>query len=434
MSASVELDAHPAGGSPSDPNAAMAGSAAAPAPASALSHAALMDAVQSLQARVREGRPLCIEGHGSKRFYGGAPRGEVLSTRALNGVLAYEPSELYVTAAAGTPLTELEALLATRGQHLAFEPPRFAEAESTSTPATPSAAAPSTAPPASMNGSGAAEGNRNAMGTGTVGGMVAAGLSGPARGFAGAVRDHVLGLTLINGRGEVLHFGGTVMKNVAGYDVSRLMAGAMGVLGLMTQITLKVLPRPVASLTLRFEGRQDEALLQMNRWGGQPLPITATAWWDGALVVRLSGAEAAVQAARQRLGGDLIPPEMAEPFWRGLRDHSDEFFVGARRAVQGGASLWRLSVPATAPAMALHGEQLIEWGGAQRWVVTPMAPAQLRETVAAVGGHAVLFRAQDKTAGVFAPLSPPLARIHRQLKAEFDPKGCFNPGRLYPDF
>ncbi len=421
MSASVELDAHTAGGPPPDPGAAMAGSAAAPAAATALSHAALMDAVQSLQARVLEGRPLCIEGHGSKRFYGGAPRGEVLSTRSLNGVLAYEPSELYVTAAAGTPLTELEALLATRGQHLAFEPPRFAEAEGASTPApTSTSATPSAA--------------ASAAGTGTVGGMVAAGLSGPARGFAGAVRDHVLGLTLINGRGELLHFGGTVMKNVAGYDVSRLMAGAMGVLGLMTQITLKVLPRPVASLTLRFEGRQDEALLQMNRWGGQPLPITATAWWDGALVVRLSGAEAAVQAARQRLGGDLIPAEMAEPFWRGLRDHSDEFFVGARRAVQGGACLWRLSVPTTAPAMALHGEQLIEWGGAQRWVVTPMAPAQLRDTVAAVGGHAVLFRAQDKTAGVFAPLSPPLARIHRQLKAEFDPKGCFNPGRLYPDF
>ncbi|OWQ86135.1 glycolate oxidase subunit GlcE [Roseateles terrae] len=387
-----------------------------------------MDAVQSLQARVREGRPLCIQGHGSKRFYGGAPQGEVLSTRSLHGVLAYEPSELYVTAAAGTPLTELEALLATCGQHLAFEPPRFAEAGGASTSATPSAAATSAAPATTLNGTGAA------AGTGTVGGMVAAGLSGPARGFAGAVRDHVLGLTLINGRGELLHFGGTVMKNVAGYDVSRLMAGAMGVLGLMTQITLKVLPRPVASLTLRFEGRQDEALLQMNRWGGQPLPITATAWWDGALVVRLSGADAAVRAARQRLGGDLIPAEMAEPFWRGLRDHSDEFFVGARRAVQGGASLWRLSVPTTAPAMALHGEQLIEWGGAQRWVVTPMAPAQLRDTVAAVGGHAVLFRAQDKSAGVFAPLSPPLARIHRQLKAEFDPKGCFNPGRLYPDF
>lgn len=389
MSASVELDAHPAAGSTTG--------SPAPTAAAPLSQQALTELVQGLQARVREGQPLRIEGHGSKRFYGGEPRGDVLSTRALSGVLAYEPSELYVTAAAGTPLTELEALLATCGQHLAFEPPRFGDA-------------------------------------GTVGGMVAAGLSGPARGSAGAVRDHVLGLSLINGRGDCLHFGGTVMKNVAGYDVSRLMAGAMGVLGLMTQVTLKVLPRPVATATVRFELAQDQALLQMNRWGGQPLPISATAWWDGALVVRLSGADAAVRAAVQRLGGDTIPEAMAAPFWTGLRDHSDEFFLGASRAVQGGASLWRLSLPSTAPALSLHGEQLIEWGGAQRWVVTPMAPAQLRETVASVGGHAVLFRAQDKSVGVFAPLSAPLARIHRQLKAEFDPNGCFNPGRLYPDF
>ncbi|WAC73841.1 glycolate oxidase subunit GlcE [Roseateles sp. SL47] len=380
MSASVDLDL-PA--------------TAAPTPA------VLTEAVQALQARIRQGGPLRIEGHGSKHFYGGELRGDVLSTRALNGVLAYEPSELYVTAAAGTPLTDLEARLAAQGQHLAFEPPRFSD---------------------------------GGLGTGTVGGMVAAGLSGPARSSAGAVRDHVLGLTLINGRGELLHFGGTVMKNVAGYDVSRLMAGALGVLGLIAQVTLKVLPVPVASATLRFELPQDQALLQMNRWGGQPLPISATAWWDGALVVRLSGAEAAVRAAMQRLGGDVIPPAMAEPFWRGLRDHDDEFFIGARRAVQGGAALWRISVPATAPAMALHGEQLIEWGGAQRWVVTPMAPSQLRETIAAVGGHAVLFRARDKSVGALTPLSAPLARIHRQLKAEFDPHGCFNPGRLYPDF
>ncbi len=400
MSASVELDAHTASASLPAADASNPGPTAAPP----LSQQALTETVQGLQARVREGKPLRIEGHGSKRFYGGDLRGDVLSTRELRGVLAYEPSELYVTAAAGTPLTELEALLATCGQHLAFEPPRFAEAGDSST------------------------------GTGTVGGMVAAGLSGPARGSAGAVRDHVLGLSLINGRGDCLHFGGTVMKNVAGYDVSRLMAGAMGVLGLMTQVTLKVLPRPVATATLRFELPQDQALLQMNRWGGQPLPISATAWWDGALVVRLSGADAAVRAALQRLGGDLIPEAMAAPFWQGLRDHSDEFFMGARRAVQGGACLWRLSLPSTAPALSLHGEQLIEWGGAQRWVVTPMAPAQLREMVAAVGGHAVLFRAQDKSAGVFAPLSAPLARIHRQLKAEFDPAGCFNPGRLYPDF
>ncbi|SEK79359.1 glycolate oxidase FAD binding subunit [Roseateles sp. YR242] len=389
MTASVELDRH------------ARGAAARPTPLgpAALS-APLTEAVETLQARIRAGGPLRIEGHGSKHFYGGELKGETLSTRALHGVLAYEPSELYVTAAAGTSLAELEATLADQGQHLAFEPPRFSD---------------------------------GSLGTGTVGGMVAAGLSGPARSTAGAVRDHVLGLSMINGRGELLHFGGTVMKNVAGYDVSRLMAGAMGVLGLMVQVTLKVLPRPVASTTLRFELPQDQALLQMNRWGGLPLPISATAWWDGALVVRLSGADAAVRAAMQRMGGDLIPAAMADPFWRGLRDQDDEFFIGARRAVQGGASMWRIGVPATAPAMSLHGEQLIEWGGAQRWVVTPMAPAQLRDTVASVGGHATLFRARDKTSGVFSPLSVPLARIHRELKAQFDPEGRFNPGRLYPD-
>jgi len=365
-------------------------------------------ALRAIQDRIRQGGPLRIAGHGSKDFYGGplTPPGAegplpVLSTAGLSGVLAYEPSELYLTALAGTPLAEVEALLAGHGQHLAFEPPRFV---------------------------GAASG-----GTGTIGGMVATGLSGPARATAGAVRDHVLGLSMLNGGGELLHFGGTVMKNVAGYDVSRLMAGALGVLGFIAQVTLKVLPLPAATATLRFESGLDEALVRMNRWGGQPLPICATAWWDGALVVRLSGAAAAVAAAKRRLGGDVIPEAMAAPFWQGLRDQSDEFFLGARRAVQGGAALWRIAVPATSPAMTLHGEQLVEWGGAQRWVVTPMAPAQLREVVAAAGGHATLFYASDKSAGAFSPLGPQLTRIHRELKRQFDPAGIFNPGRLYPD-
>ncbi|MDH0863727.1 glycolate oxidase subunit GlcE [Mitsuaria sp. GD03876] len=365
-------------------------------------------ALREIQDRIRQGAPLRVAGHGSKDFYGGplTPAGAaeplpVLSSAGLSGVLAYEPSELYLTALAGTPLAEVEALLARHGQHLAFEPPRFV---------------------------GAASG-----GTGTIGGMVATGLSGPARATAGAVRDHVLGLSMLDGQGELLHFGGTVMKNVAGYDVSRLMAGALGVLGFLAQVTVKVLPVPVASVTLRFEAGQDDALLRMNQWGGQPLPVSATAWWDGALVVRLSGAEAAVAAAVRKLGGDAIPEAMAAPFWQGLRDQSDEFFLGARRAVHGGAAMWRIAVPATTPAMALHGEQLIEWGGAQRWVVTPMAPAQLRETVAAAGGHATLFYANDKSAGAFSPLGPQLTRIHRELKRQFDPAGIFNPGRLYPD-
>lgn len=356
--------------------------------------------IKALQARIKDaaarGAALEIRGHGSKAFYGETPQGELLSTLDFSGISSYEPSELVVTVKAGTPIAELEAALAAQGQHLAFEPPRLGK-------------------------------------QGTVGGMMAAGLSGPARASAGSVRDHVLGLTMINGRGEALNFGGTVMKNVAGYDVSRLMAGAMGVLGLIAEVSLKVLPQPVASSTLRFEMDQVEALKALNRWGGQPLPIQASAWWEGALILRLAGAHAAVEAAQRSLGGEAIAPDLALPFWDGLRDQRDEFFLGAERAVQGGARLWRIAAPQTAPVLHLPGEQLVEWGGAQRWLTTPAGDAQVREMAASMGGHATLYRALDKRAGVFAPLSAPLLRIHRELKKAFDPQGIFNPGRLYPE-
>ncbi|MDC6167848.1 glycolate oxidase subunit GlcE [Paucibacter sp. XJ19-41] len=360
--------------------------------------------IQQLQERIKDaaarGATLEIHGHRSKAFYGQPPSGEALDISDFSGVTSYEPSELVVTAKAGTAITELEALLAEQGQHLAFEPPRFRGSE---------------------------------HGRGTVGGMVAAGLSGPARATAGSVRDHILGLTLINGRAEAMNFGGTVMKNVAGYDVSRLMAGSLGVLGLIAEVSIKVLPRPVASTTLRFEMDQVQALRELNRWGGQPLPIQASACWDGALILRLAGAQAAVTAAVRSLGGETIPQDLALPFWEGLRDQSDEFFQGAERAVQGGARLWRLSLPQTAPVLHLSGEQLVEWGGAQRWVTSAQPPAQVREAAAAAGGHATLFRALDKSPGTFSPLSAPLLRIHRELKKSFDPQGLFNPGRLYPD-
>jgi len=359
-----------------------------------------MTTIETLQAQIREAaaqqRRLRIRGHGSKDFYGGECVGDVLDTSGFSGISAYEPSELYVTAKAGTPIAEVEALLAEHGQCLPFEPPRFGNA-------------------------------------GTIGGMVASGLSGPTRATQGSVRDHVLGVTLLNGRAEAMNFGGTVIKNVAGYDVSRLVAGSMGLLGLIVEVSLKVLPRPVAEATLRFDMGQVQALVQLNRWGGQPLPLNASAWWDGALVLRLAGAQAAVDAAIRTLGGDVISQDMAQPFWTGLRDHEDEFFQGAARAVQGGARLWRVSVPSSAPVLELRGEQLIEWGGAQRWVVTPLAPAQVREMTASVGGHATLFRALDKSPGAFAPLSAPLMRIHRELKKAFDPSGIFNFGRLYPE-
>jgi glycolate oxidase FAD binding subunit len=351
--------------------------------------------INQVQVAANDRVALDIRGGGTKAFYGGEPVGEPLDLRALTGISSYEPSELVVTVRAGTPLATLEATLAEQGQCLPFEPPRFSAG-------------------------------------GTIGGMVASGLAGPARSSVGGLRDYVLGATMINGRAELLTFGGQVMKNVAGYDVSRVLAGSMGIFGVICEVSLKVLPVAPATVTLRLEMDAPTAIRRLNEWGGQPLPLNASAWWDGMLVLRLAGAVAAVKAAQALIGGELIASDTAQPFWQGLRDHSDEFFAGASRAVDGGASLWRLSVPATAPALKLSGEQLLEWGGAQRWICTS-APAQtLREAAAAVGGHAVLFRSRDKSTGTWAPLKPPLERIHRELKTAFDPQRIFNPGRLVP--
>jgi glycolate oxidase FAD binding subunit len=367
----------------------------------------LQGLVDRVQAANAAGTKLCIRGGGSKAFYGEAAVGEVLDTRALRGTSSYEPTELVVTTRCGTPLAELEALLATKGQCLPFEPPHFGAA-------------------------GTHLGNQAAERGATVGGMVAAGLAGPSRAAVGSVRDYVLGATMLNGRGEVLTFGGQVMKNVAGYDVSRLLAGSLGTLGVILEVSLKVLPVAPATLTLALEMDEVTALASLNAWGGQPLPVNASAWWNGSLLLRLSGAVAAVHAARARIGGEAVEADAAAAFWDGLRNHHDEYFVKAQAEVQAGAALWRLSVPQTAPPMALDGDLLIEWGGAQRWLCSTLPAAAVREAATGVGGHATLFMAQDKSAGVFAPLSAPLARIHRELKKSFDPSGVFNPGRLYP--
>ncbi len=357
----------------------------------------------TLQRLVEQVRSACdhktaleIRAGGTKHFYGGAPRGELLDITPLTGVTSYEPSELVVTARAGTKLAALEAELAEQGQCLPFEPPRFAPG-------------------------------------GTVGGMVAAGLSGPARAAVGAVRDYVLGVTVLNGRAEMLTFGGQVMKNVAGYDVSRLMAGSLGVLGVICEVSLKVLPLAPASATLVFEMDEARALRQLNAWAGQPLPLSASAWHRGRLTLRLAGARAAVGAARQRLGGSELAPEAASAWWAGVRDQQHAFFALDEPALARGEGLWRLSVPSTAPPLELPGDGFIEWGGAQRWWRTGASREQMREAAARAGGHATLFRAADRSTGAFAPLSAPLRRIHRALKQAFDPAGVFNPGRLYPD-
>ena len=416
---------------------------------------ALQRLIDQVLAARADGTLLDIRGGGTKAWYGEAPQGAPLDVTSLRGISSYEPTELVVTVRAGTPLAELEAVLAEKGQCLPFEPPRFR----------------------AVGLGGDAGGARDLTGTaggtvgGTVGGMVAAGLAGPARAAVGGVRDYVLGATLLNGRAEVLSFGGQVMKNVAGYDVARLLAGSMGTLGVICEVSLKVLPVPVARTTLRFDVGQAEALRLLNAWGGQPLPLSASAWWQGVLVLRLAGAAAAVDAAVVRLGGEVVDPAMADVFWTGLRDQNDEFFVEAFRAVSAGAAsvqegppetgslgsqvsatapihaashgasqgasqgaaLWRLSLPSVAPPLALEGDTLVEWGGAQRWLVCSLPAAQVRAAAAAAGGHATLYRSQDKSAGVFTPLSAPLARIQRELQAAFDPDRVFHRGRLYPD-
>ncbi len=331
---------------------------------------------------------LRIRGGGSKDWYGEAPQGDVFDTREYRGIVAYDPTELVITARCGTPLMDIEAALAEQNQMLAFEPPHF--------------------------GAGA-----------TIGGVVASGLSGPRRPAVGALRDFVLGAVLMDGKGDVLHFGGQVMKNVAGYDVSRLLAGSMGTLGLILDVSLKVLPQPFAETTLRFAMREDEAIRALNTWGGRPLPLSASAWHDGMLTVRLSGAQAAVNAARQKMGGDEV--QQPQLFWNALREQQSEFFIFADAADR----LWRLSVPSVTPPLVMPGKQLIEWGGAQRWWKTGADAAAIRATAEKAGGHATLFRGGDKQVGVFHPLAPAVAKIHRHLKNAFDPSGIFNPGRMY---
>ncbi|WP_396271370.1 glycolate oxidase subunit GlcE [Ideonella sp.] len=365
-----------------------------------MSKAVLNQLVDTVKAATADQRPLCIRGSGSKDGRGGPPVGEVLDVRPLCGISSYEPTELVITARAGTPLPELEAALAERQQYLAFEPPRF--------------------------------------GGGTVGGMVAAGLAGPARASVGSVRDYVLGATLLNGRGEVMSFGGQVMKNVAGYDVSRVLAGSMGVLGVICEVSLKVLPLPPASLTLRFDMDQTSALRHLNQWAGDPLPLNASVWWDDTLVLRLRGAAAAVTSAARRLGGEPIAEDLAAPFWNGLREQTDDFFATARDAVRAqGASLWRLSVAPSAPRVSLGGEhlidQLVEWGGGQRWLLTTASATAVHEAAQDARGHAQRWWGGDGGADGFAPLSAPLLRIHRELKRAFDPAGIFNRQRLHPE-
>jgi glycolate dehydrogenase FAD-binding subunit len=347
------------------------------------------DIAKQLQERVvaafHAETPLAVVGGGSKAFLGREPRGEPLRLGEHRGIVSYQPTELVITARAGTPLSDVEAALADNRQMLPFEPPHFGV-------------------------------------TATLGGTIACGLSGPRRPYAGAARDYVLGMTIINGCGDILRFGGQVMKNVAGFDVSRLMVGAMGTLGVQLEISLKVLPRPAQEITLVQERTAAEALVVMNHWAGQALPLSATCYDGDRLYVRFSGAQSAVESARRRVGGDVL--KTAATFWDLVREHHHGFFAGE-------APLWRMAVPPATPPLALPGKQLIEWGGAQRWLSGEADGAELRSQVAEAGGHIRLYRGGDRNKERFHPLPQTLSDLHRRLKHAFDPKAIFNPGRMY---
>ena len=376
---------------------------------------ALHTITDRIRAAAADGSALRIRGGGSKDFYGHSLQGELLETSGLNGILSYEPSELVVTVGAGTPLAELEAVLAERGQCLAFEPPHFAW---------------------SPDADGA-----------TVGGMVAAGLSGPARASAGAVREYVLGLHMVNGLGEELVFGGQVMKNVAGYDVSRMVVGSMGTLGLITQVSLKVLPVAPAEATLVFALDQASALECLHHWGGQPLPLNASCWvhddtaspaGQDLLFVRLRGAVAAVEAACQKMlteqTGRRVDKTQAQGDWALCRDQQWPFF---QRPADPTWALWRLSLPQTAPVLdGLPWPQLVEWHGGLRWLWAPVdAQARLQALAHTHGGNATLFVAplaySTRASGLFSISDSAQMTIQQRLKHSLDPKGIFNPQRLF---
>lgn len=353
---------------------------------------------QVMTARAAQ-RPVYIRGGGTKDFYGepgslrNATSHSVLDMSAYHGVVNYQPSELVITVRAGTLLSDVEKLLDEHGQMLAFEPPRFGPAS-------------------------------------TVGGCVAAGLSGPRRAAVGSLRDFILGARLLDSSGAVLEFGGEVMKNVAGYDVSRLLAGSMGIFGALVEVSIKVVPRPLVERTHWLDLDEAGALALFGQWRGQPLPMSATAWLPdegaGGLWVRLSGSAPAVAAGARKVGGDVLDPTQAEQFWNSLRDHTHPFFQAR--------PLWRLALPPQAGPAGL-GSSLIEWNGGQRWLSGALEACQLRDSAGRLGGHATLFRHDGGTdVPVFHPPSEGLMRISRRLKHALDPIGIFNPKRLFPEF
>ncbi|MBI1174663.1 MAG: glycolate oxidase subunit GlcE [Sideroxydans sp.] len=342
---------------------------------------------QQVQQALQDGTRLDIRGGGSKTFLGRAAHGTPLNVGNHRGIVDYDPRELVVTARTGTPLAEVEATLAEAGQMLAFEPPHFGT-------------------------------------TATLGGTIACSLSGPRRPYAGSARDFTLGCRLINGRGEMLRFGGQVMKNVAGYDLSRLMAGAYGTLGVMLDVSLKVLPKPASSITLVYECNAAAAIEKMSGLLAQPYPVDAACFHGELCHLRLSGSEKAVRHTRAQLGGEELASGME--FWRTLNEHELALFTAA-------PVLYRIMVKPATPPLPLAGKWLLDWGGAQRWLASNEPPEHIRAEVAKVGGHVTQFRGGNRNGEIFQPLSAPLLALQQRLKCSLDPQGIFNPGRMYAE-
>ena len=339
---------------------------------------------ESLASATQSDTALRIHGSNSKAFYGRPVNATALDVSGYTGILDYSPPELVVSARAGTRLADLDAALAAENQLLPFEPPRFG----------PDA---------------------------TLGGTIACSLSGPRRPYAGAARDYVLGITCLNGKGELLRFGGQVMKNVAGYDLSRTLTGSHGTLAVLLDITLRILPRPETELTLCQSASEANAIKLFNHWAGQPLPLSAGCYYNDRLYVRLSGFEQGVHAAAATVGGDEVTD--GQSYWENLREHRLDFFSGEQ-------PLWRLSVPPATPPLQLEGHTLLDWGGAQRWLTSDLPASTIRAAATAAGGHATCFRAADRD-DVFQPLPADMLALQQRLKASFDPAGILNPGHMY---
>jgi len=358
--------------------------------------------IEQVQQASESNTPVNVVGGNSKTFLGRSTPARTLNTTEHSGVVSYEPTELVVTVRSGTSMQSLNALLQDNNQMLPFEPP--------------------------------------VLNTGTIGGVLACGLSGPARPFAGSVRDYVLGMRVINGKAQALRFGGEVMKNVAGYDAARLHVGAFGTLGVLLETSMKVLPLPEYQLTLQHELEQPSDTTGLIKLMRQPLPISAASIIGSSQFIRLSGSESAVKAAAQSCGGEVLAN--ADDFWRSIREYDHVFFddklannAGIGNDVNDGRALWRISVPEFAPPLELVGDWLLDWAGAQRYLKTDEPAERIYAACEQHAGHATCYSPENmpEDVALFQPLKGGMQTLQKRVRDSFDAHRLFNPGRYHAE-